>query len=41
MKEVTYEDWQKNPTARMMWVQKVSVEDKVRGKVVFVGKDDA
>ena len=20
MKEVTYEDWQKNPTPRMMWV---------------------
>ena len=21
MKEVTYEDWQKNPTPRMMWVE--------------------
>ena len=20
MKELTYEDWQKNPTVRMMWV---------------------
>ena len=27
MKEVTYEDWQKNPTVRMMWVW----DDLLRG----------
>ena len=27
MKEVTYEDWQKNPTPRMMWVWNSKVED--------------
>ena len=26
MKEVTYEDWQKNPTPRMMWVWNYSVD---------------
>ena len=30
MKEVTYEDWQKNPTVRMMWVWNSNVEDKVK-----------
>ena len=34
MKEVTYEDWQKNPTPRMMWVWDDKVEDKVKRKVV-------
>ena len=38
MKEVTYEDWQKNPTPRMMWVWDVHEEDKVRRKVVYVIK---
>ena len=27
MKEVTYEDWQKNPTPRMMWVWNDDVEN--------------
>ena len=40
MKEVTYEDWQKNPTPRMMWVWNATVEDKVQAKVVFVAKAD-
>ena len=38
MKEVTYEDWQKNATPRMMWVWDVNEEDKVRRKVVYVIK---
>ena len=41
MKEVTYEDWQKNPTPRMMWVWNTTVEDKVQAKVIFVVKADA
>ena len=36
MKEVTYEDWQKNPTPRMMWVWNTTVEDKVQAKVIFL-----
>ena len=38
MKEVTYEDWQKNPTPRMMWVWDVNEKDKVQRKVVYVVK---
>ena len=39
MKEVTYEDWQKNPTPRMMWVWDVNEKDKVKRKVVYVVKE--
>ena len=39
MKEVTYEDWQKNPTPRMMWCWSSNVEDKVTAKVIYVIKD--
>ena len=35
MKEVTCEDWQKNPTPRMMWVWNATVEDKVKRMVLF------
>ena len=38
MKEVTYEDWLRNPTPRMMWVWDVNEEDKARRKVVYVIK---
>ena len=38
MKEVTYEDWLRNPTPRMMWVWDVDEKDKVRQKVVYVIK---
>ena len=41
MKEVTYEDWQKNPTPRMMWCWNSNVEDKVPVKVISVVKTDA
>ena len=41
MKEVTYEEWQKNPTPRMMWVWNSKVEDKVQAKVIYVVKTDA
>ena len=36
MKEVTYEDWQKNPTPRMMWVWNSNVENKVQAKVIHI-----
>ena len=35
MKEVTYEEWQKNPTPRMMWVWDCSEKDKVIRKVIY------
>ena len=38
MKEVTYEDWQKNPTPRMMWVWDYNEEDRQQRKVVYVVK---
>ena len=38
MKEVTYEEWQKNPTPRMMWVWDDNEKDKVQRKVVYVVK---
>ena len=41
MKEVTYEEWQKNPTPRMMWVWNSNVENKVQAKVIYVIKSDA
>lgn len=41
MKEITYEDWQKNPTPRIMWVWNSNVEDKVQAKVISVVKTDA
>ena len=36
MKEVSYEDWQKNPTPRMMWVWNSTVECKVKRMVLFL-----
>ena len=37
MKEVTHEDWQKNPTPRMMWVWDDNAEkEKVKRKVVYI-----
>ena len=32
MKEVTYEDWQKNPTPRMMWVWDNDAKNKEKKK---------
>lgn len=41
MKKLTYEDWQKNPTPRMMWVWDYNEEDKQQRKVVyFLGSED-
>ena len=36
MKEITYEDWQKNPTPRVMWVWNEDEMYKVKRKVVHI-----
>lgn len=36
MKEVTYEDWQKNPIPRMMWVWDNDESEKKKRKVIYV-----
>ena len=44
MKEVTYEDWQKNSTPRMMWVWDDDEKDKVQRKVfdgTLIREDDS
>ena len=41
MKEVTHEDWQKNPTPRMMWVWDNEEILKVKRKVVCVLRDNS
>lgn len=38
MKEVTYEEWQKNPTPRMMRVWSYDEDNKVQRKVIYVLK---
>ena len=38
MKVITYEDWLRNPTPRMMWVWDDDEKDKVQRKVVYVIK---
>ena len=40
MKVITYEEWLRNPTPRMMWVWDVNEKDKVQRKVVYVVKGD-
>lgn len=39
MKELTYEDWIKNPTPRMMWVWDDKVGDKVKRKVIYFNEN--
>lgn len=36
MKELDYEDWQKNPTPRKMWVWNDNEEEKIQKKVLYV-----
>ena len=38
MKELTYEEWQKNPTPRMMYVWDYDEDNKVQQKVIYVLK---
>ena len=40
MKEVTYEDWQKNSTPRMMWVWDSSENNKKQRKVIYISELD-
>lgn len=40
MKEVTYEEWQKNPTPRMMWVWDDFKEDEVLRKVIYITAEE-
>ena len=35
MKEITYEDWQKDPTPRMMWVWDSIENNKLQRKVIY------
>ena len=35
MKEVTYEEWQKNPTPRTMWVWDNEKKDAIQRKVIY------
>ena len=38
MKEVTYEDWEKNPTPRFMWVWDYFEERKEQRKVIYFSR---
>lgn len=40
MKEVTYEEWKKNPTPREMWVWNNDFSEREKRKVVYIIKDD-
>ena len=40
MKEVTYEDWLKNPTPRMMWVWDNDAKNKEKRKVIYMLNND-
>ena len=40
MKELTYEDWQKNPMPRMMWVWNSIENDKEQRKVFYISELD-
>ena len=40
MKELSYEDWKKNPTPRTMWVWNDDFEEREKRKVAYVLKDD-
>ena len=35
MKELTCEDWVKNPTPRMMWIWDNEEEDRIKRKVIY------
>lgn len=39
MKEVTHEEWLKNPTPRLMWVWNSSFKNKGKAKVIYVAEN--
>ena len=41
MKELTYEDWQKNPTPREMWVWDNENIFKRKRKVIYISKEQS
>lgn len=40
MKSLTYEDWLKNPTPRLMWVWDEFETEKVQRKVIYINELD-
>ena len=40
MKVITYEEWLRDPTPRMMWVWDVNEKDKVQRKVVYILREN-
>ena len=40
MKELTHEEWMKNPTPRMMWTWDSSETSKKKRKVIYVAEHD-
>ena len=40
MKELTYEDWQENPTPRLMWAWDDDEDAAVQLKVIYLSKED-
>ena len=40
MKEVTYEEWLRNPTPRMMWVWDSNEKSKKQRKVIYLLKEN-
>ena len=36
MKELDYEDWQKNPTPRKMWVWNDNEDGRIQRKVLYI-----
>lgn len=40
MKEITYEEWIKNPTPRMMWVWDSNEKNKNQRKVIYLVKEN-
>ena len=40
MKELTHEEWMKNPTPRMMWVWDSDKSNKTQAKVIYFSEND-
>ena len=40
MKELTHEEWMKNPTPRMMWVWDSDKSNKIQAKVIYFSEND-
>lgn len=40
MKELSHEDWMKNPTPRMMWVWDSDKSNRIQAKVIYFSEND-